>query len=119
VSASEKLRALEAAELADLHHADNSARNEILAALDSLAAELERVKAERDAAQRMADHMMELDGPSAWGIARAEKELAQQTQARLDKALSALREIAGPFGAEWPDAQDRARAAIAEIEGEA
>jgi hypothetical protein len=61
-------------------------------------AELERVRAERDGAELML------------------RDVRRDLQAHLDRAVGALREIAGPFGAEWPDAQDRARAALAEIE---
>jgi len=75
---------------------------EVCAERQELREELERVKAERD----------------GWhGRALDAEEHKRVKQARLDTALSALREIAAMQS--WSAMQIRARAAIAEIEGEA
>jgi hypothetical protein len=81
------------------------ARPEQLAeALFAAEADLERVKAERDVLFK-----------GDWAALNLRVEMAE---ARLDKALSALREIAGhPLYAGHPF-QEIARAAIAEIEGD-
>jgi len=56
-----------------------------------------------------------------WGVyVREERQRAERAEARLDKALSVLREIADdPLKAFANDAAYKARAAIAEIEGSA
>jgi len=86
---------------------------------------LERVKAERDDLARQLDRV---DDALAWkgtGEGRVSMALrGKVAEARLDKALSALREIAegrvpSTYGARLHAARARARAAIAEIEGEA
>jgi len=80
----------------------------LAAGVEKLGLHLERVKAERDEAQQR------LHG---------ERNLVPTVQARLDKALAALRECAdasSAYGvAEQGGAREIARAAIAEIEGEA
>ena len=81
-----------------------------LSGLVQLAEEVERVKAERDEEVREHD------------ISRAECVRAED---RLDKALSALREIVGLMppqqtnGRAYSDARDIAEECLAEIEGEA
>ena len=75
--------------------------------LRAVEAELERVKAERDEWRHEAESRMELE------------QNAPEMEARLDKALTALREIENRTGASSHSPGEVARAAIAEIEGEA
>jgi len=103
-----------------------------LAALDSLAAELERVKQDRDDADlsaqlwRDAVERVKAERDALRDVTTAEFSAMYQkwdrTAARLDKALSALREIADGekvLGQSPAFLREVARAAIAEIEGEA
>ena len=80
-------------------------------------AELERVKAERDAQQRRIEDLEEGAWPWEWVIATRERERWKVAEARLDRALSALRVI--DDHRRFPVSCDIARRAIAEIEGEA
>jgi len=101
-------------------------------ALDSLAAELERVKQDRDDADlsaqlwRDAVERVKAERDALRDVTTAEFSAMYQkwdrTAARLDKALSALREIADGekvLGQSPAFLREVARAAIAEIEGEA
>jgi hypothetical protein len=88
------------------------------AALDSLSAELERVKAERDEqAVTLSAKLSAAD--DSWADAVA---LLRVSEARLDKALSVLRETRDTLASWLPSTsstqlRERIDAAIAEIEG--
>jgi hypothetical protein len=107
-----------------LRTSDYEPYSEVLAALDSLAAELEAQRIATDTmARRSADLeravervKAERDENMRSALYWAEKE--KSAQASLDKALSALREIADPEN-DSSEARRTARRCIAEIEGEA
>jgi DNA-binding PadR family transcriptional regulator len=75
------------------------------------------LEAERDAAQRMANHMVTLKGDNAWAIANAEKARAEAAEARAQKAEAALREIAEHTGhADGVGASVLARSALTALD---
>lgn len=56
-----------------------------------LTARVETLTAERDAAQRMADHTVTLYGDNAWAVANAERDRREQAEARVETLESGLR----------------------------
>jgi t-SNARE complex subunit (syntaxin) len=79
-------------------------RNEAAAAIEALTAKLAKMVEERDTLRLVIDANIE-----------KHRSRAEAAEAKLAKAVEALREIADAFGCECGDA---ARATLAEIEGE-